>query len=289
MNFNYYVYVYLDPLKPKEYNFGKFHFDYEPFYIGLGKNERIHDHIKKFKLKEHKTAKQYKIIKILESGQEPIRYKLYENLTEYSAKRLEIYLIKLIGRRDLKLGTLTNLTDGGDGCFNVIHTLEQRDVNRQRLLKMWKDGVFNDRDISGENNPFYGKTHTEESLNIMRETIGDSRKGELNANFGKKWSEEQRKLASVRNKENHKHLCGENSPAKRPEVRKKIAETKMGLKNPNACIWELVSPKMEKFRIEGGIKRALKEHGLTYTRMTYGRDGEKYYSKDGWQMYKIFV
>lgn len=35
---------------------------------------------------------------------------------------------------------------------------------------------------SGKSNPFYGKTHSEESLEKMRETIGDSRKGSKNAN-----------------------------------------------------------------------------------------------------------
>ncbi len=289
MKFNYYVYVYLDPLKPKKYSFGKFHFDYEPFYIGMGKKKRIDNHIKKYRMNEHKTAKEYKILKILDSGQEPIRYKLYENITEHSAKRLEKYLIKLIGRRDLGLGTLTNLTDGGDGTVNVMYTDEQRENIRLRNIKMWKDGVFDNRDLRGEKNGFFNKTHTEETLNKIKETIGDSRKGELNANFGKKWSEEQIKKASIRQKENHKHLCGNNNSSCRKEVRDKISKSKTGLQNPNGCLWELVSPKMEKFRIEGGIKRALLEYGLTYERMKYGKDGEKYYSKDGWQMYKIFV
>jgi len=284
----YYVYIYLDPLKPKKYIFGKFCFDYEPFYIGMGKKNRIDSHIKKYRMGEHKTAKEYKILKILDNGQEPIRYKLYENLTVESAKRLEKYFIKLIGRRDLKLGTLTNLTDGGDGSLNILYTKEQREKRKIISKKLWEDGVFDNRDISGEKNGFYNKKHTEESLNIMRETIGDSRKGELNANFGKNWSEEQIQLASIRQKENHKHLCGDNNPTKRPEVRENIAKSKMGLLNPRGCLWELVSPKMEVFRIEGGIKRALKYHGLTYQKMKYGKDGDKYYSKDGWQMYKIF-
>lgn len=42
-------------------------------------------------------------------------------------KRKEIRLIKLIGRRNLKLGSLVNFTNGGDGVFGLIFTKEHRD------------------------------------------------------------------------------------------------------------------------------------------------------------------
>lgn len=51
-------------------------------------------------------------------------------------------------------------------------------------------------DVSGENNPFYGKRHSEET----RKKIGEARKGKYtginNPNYGKSWSEERRKLQS---------------------------------------------------------------------------------------------
>ena len=43
---NYYVYVYLDPRKQGIYKYDNFEFNYEPFYIGKGKNNRCNRHLK---------------------------------------------------------------------------------------------------------------------------------------------------------------------------------------------------------------------------------------------------
>ena len=55
------------------------------------------------------------ILNIVNKNKDPIRLKLYENITIESAKRLEKYLIKLIGRKDLNKGSLANLTNGAEG------------------------------------------------------------------------------------------------------------------------------------------------------------------------------
>ena len=49
---------------------------------------------------------------------------IYNNLTNESAKELEIFLINLYGRRDLKTGSLVNLTDGGEGITGFKHSTE---------------------------------------------------------------------------------------------------------------------------------------------------------------------
>ena len=245
MENNYYVYVYLDPLKPNKYQFGKFSFDYEPFYIGMGKNQRINQHINESKNEKNKTAKHYKILKILKNGLEPIRYKLYENITKESAYRLEIYLINLIGRRDLKLGTLTNLRDGGSGS----HEITEETKNKMRK---------NQKNMCGKNNP----------------------------NFGNKWTDEQKKKASIKLKLSQ-HNKGDNNVSKRPEVKAKIAESKMGLKNPQASKWRLISSTNEEIIIEGGIKRNLKKYGLSYQKNKWNIENGFYILRNGWKLQKI--
>lgn len=230
-----YVYIYLNPLKEGDCTFGKFQFDYEPFYIGISKREsRINKHISDAK-RESKSIKDRTILKILESKKEPIRYKLYDKISLYSAKRLEIYLIKLIGRRNLNEGPLSNLTNGGDG--EVI--------------------------------------------------IG--RKGKLNANYGNKWTDEQKKRASEKSKKLG-YLVGDKNPMNIEEYRKKVSESKMGIKNPNGCIWELISPSNEKHIIKGGIKRELKKYELNYQQFVKCEivDGYRYNKvKKNWKLKKL--
>lgn len=110
---NKYVYIYLNTLKPGDFKYSNLKFDYEPFYVGMGTGDRykMHKFECKLKIKSHKINT---IKKILSNGLEPVILKIYENLSSDEAKSLEIKTIKEIGRKDLKLGPLSNRTDGGD-------------------------------------------------------------------------------------------------------------------------------------------------------------------------------
>jgi len=282
----YYVYIYLNPLKPGNYKYKKFNFNFEPFYIGMGKKNRIHQHIIRskynYRTNLHMTLKENTILKILKNNQEPIIFKLYDKLTIESAIRLEKCIIKLIGRRDIGLGPLSNLTDGGEGTKGTVLTEIQRKNISIRFKKMWKDGVYNNRDMSGEKNYFFNKHHTEETKEKIRNSIGD-RKGENNSNYGKKWSDEQKNLASIKQKETHLQFLGENNPAKRPEVREILSLGKMGNKNPNSKKWLLISPENKEFIIDGGIKRNLKKFKLDYQQFKIN-DKNIRINKKGWQL-----
>lgn len=118
----FYVYIYLDPRKPGEYKYGDFEFDYEPFYIGKGSNVRKFD----FFIGRNKFClnKINKIIKTMDCL--PVVITVKENLIEEDAFTLEIELIKIIGRLNLKRGPLTNLTDGGEGFSGYLPTEETR-------------------------------------------------------------------------------------------------------------------------------------------------------------------
>jgi hypothetical protein len=210
--FSSYIYVYLNPLKSGCYKYGKHQFDHEPFYIGKGSTcNRIEVHIKE----AHRDCgsnrhKKNTISKIIKSGHEPIRFKLYENITELSANRLERFLIAKIGRADLKRGPLTNLTDGGEGAPGYKHKPESLYKMSSSIKKLWTEGCYNNIDITGYKNPFYGKTHTESnklkfSMNAKATFTGkkqsaehkkkkaDAIRGERNGMYGKnildKWIE----------------------------------------------------------------------------------------------------
>lgn len=115
----YYVYVLTNPVTNI------------PFYIGVGKENRksscvreqqhvvdairLRDGKKLYRPNKHKL---HTILQILDIG---LQVKIdivsrYDN--ETSAFNEEIRLIALYGRSDLKLGPLTNLTDGGEGGVN---------------------------------------------------------------------------------------------------------------------------------------------------------------------------
>lgn len=212
-----YVYIYLNPLKPGKFNYGKFEFNYQPFYVGKGFNNRINIHIKEAKqIIENDiepTGNKHKlntIIKIINNGFEPIRVKLYENITNESACRVEKYLISLIGRNDLHKGPLTNMTDGGEGLIGYKMSEDSKHKNSISQRLRWQNGYYNNLNLFGQNNPFYGKTHSEKNKRIFSETAkktftgrkqtdehkkkkADAIRGEKNGMYGtniyKKWVE----------------------------------------------------------------------------------------------------
>lgn len=143
--------------------------DRTPYYIGKGEGKRIY---KKGKGEVGKPTDKSRIIF------------LKQNLTEEEAFKHEKYMIAVFGRKDLGTGILYNKTDGGEGSSGCKYTEERREKRR------------------GKNNPFYGKTHLEETREIIRQ----SKMGKNNPMYGKSPSKETRKKLSksISGKNNHK-------------------------------------------------------------------------------------
>jgi len=126
----FYVYVYLDPRKPGDYNYGKYHFDYEPFYVGKGSNGRSNVHLSGNEDNKYFDNTIKKIQRICNT--DPIIVKYQEMLLEQDSFDLEIKMIATIGRYDKKLGPLCNHTDGGTGGDTFTNN-PNKEITRKRL------------------------------------------------------------------------------------------------------------------------------------------------------------
>ena len=113
---DFYVYALLDPSKFGIFTYGEIQFEFEPFYIGKGRKSRMYTHECLSQIKDTKTRKRAKIKGILDRGLKLEKIKLFKNLSESEAFYIERNLILLIGRNDIKLGPLYNLTNGGEGA-----------------------------------------------------------------------------------------------------------------------------------------------------------------------------
>ena len=184
----FYVYVYLDPRKQGFFKYGEYEFNYEPFYVGKGNSNRWRRHLTfKFLKENNNRLKENKIQKIInETGKNPIVLKYKENLSDIESKNLEIEMIKNIGRKDLNLGPLTNLTDGGEGRKNIVvseETKQKLSISGQGR-KPWNLG----KHLSDEHKeklkikrkgrkPALGMKHTEEwkinHSNMLKNRIKD--------------------------------------------------------------------------------------------------------------------
>lgn len=136
-----YVYALCDPRKYRPTRHARFLLDYEPFYIGFGKNGRMYDHVK-YAIKPGKKPRSCNNLKygrirhIHEDGLDVIHVRLRSWLTRKDAAKLEVRLIQRIGRIDTKTGPLCNLTSGGEGMVGVVFTRKIRKKMRRAHERM---------------------------------------------------------------------------------------------------------------------------------------------------------
>ena len=96
------------------------------FYVGIGNKYRPKNKENRSRYWKRTVDKHDYTIHIVEEG-----------LTQEEARESEIALIELIGRRDLGLGTLVNLSDGGEGANGHISTrrIQVIDLNNGKIYK----------------------------------------------------------------------------------------------------------------------------------------------------------
>lgn len=104
-----------------------------PIYIGRGKDNRAYNHLKLCYRTDKKHLYFYNKLRKLIENKENIEIKIIkENLSFNESKYIEEILIEFCGRKDLRKGTLYNLTDGGEGAKGYKCSDEK--IERMKIL-----------------------------------------------------------------------------------------------------------------------------------------------------------
>jgi len=122
--------------------------NHQVFYVGIGKSEK----------RAYNKTRRYKPWKDFVKNHDYYVEITHKDIIWEEACAIEKYLIAFYGRRDLGLGPLVNMTDGGDGTKNLS--------DESRLKMASNKGMF------GELNYFYGKKHTGDLSRFGKQNIG---------------------------------------------------------------------------------------------------------------------
>lgn len=134
----FYVYVYRDP-RPTKNN--------QPVYVGKGTGDRDLSH---WSRGSHNKPFQDFIAHLKARGFVSICERVFETENETDAFAKEIELIALYGRRNLKQGSLFNLTDGGEGGSGTVKTNAHKAVDKYNSIKNWKDPIYQEKVAAGQ-------------------------------------------------------------------------------------------------------------------------------------------
>jgi hypothetical protein len=155
--------------------------DKTPYYIGKGKGNRIH--------KRH-------MVPI--PSEDRILF-LKKNLTEEDAKKHEIYMINVLGRKNLGTGILRNLTGGGEGSSGrklSKETIERMSIAaRNRKISDEGRKKLSERSKrigkwQGSDNPFYGKPGINKGIPMSDEQKDNLRKKAIGRKVDRKIKEQ---------------------------------------------------------------------------------------------------
>lgn len=160
----------------------------EVFYIGMGNLRRPHT-------KSDRSDFWWKVVNKYGYEIEILK----TNLSKEEAYELEIILISWYGRKNLNLGPLVNLTDGGDGSNNVVVSEQTKlklskiqkgrkrtDETKRKMSEKAKLRIFSKETRLKMSESAKNKIITEEH----KEKLYSNKKGYNNGMFGKTHSDE---------------------------------------------------------------------------------------------------
>jgi hypothetical protein len=161
--------------------------DGTPYYVGKGTRNRIYSTWRRNNPPKDKSRIIF----------------LKQNLTEEEAFKHEIYMIAVLGRKDLGTGILRNRTNGGEGSSGVVISEE----TRRKISEGGKGRTLSEEHKRKLIEANKGKTHSEETKRKMSEThknpseetkrkMSEAKKGKTSWNKGKTHSEESKRKIS---------------------------------------------------------------------------------------------
>lgn len=118
----------------------------EPFYIGIGSDKKFY--------RAYSLRKRNQLWHNIVNKSDYEVEILMDNLTWEQACEKEKEFISLYGRKNTNTGILCNMTDGGEGSPGTIVSEKTRQFHK----------VNN----KGQSNPFYGKTHKDETKLLIQ-------------------------------------------------------------------------------------------------------------------------
>jgi hypothetical protein len=141
--------------------------DGTPYYIGKGKAGRITNNLHRIAIPKEK---------------ERIIY-LKKNLTDEEARKHEIYMIAILGRKDLGTGILRNMTNGGEGCAGR----RLSDETKKKLSEAHKGRKKSEAHRKALSEAAKKKIFTNEHRKNMSLGLKGIMAKEKNPSWGKKW------------------------------------------------------------------------------------------------------
>jgi len=269
----FYVYVYLDPRKSGYYKYSENTFDYEPFYIGKGLGDRCLYHLSENSLRINRNRLFInKLKKILNEHLSPIIVKVYKNISEKEALVKEKYLIKNIGRRNLNLGPLCNLTDGGEGISGYKYTEKQKETNRNNTINYWSNLDVNKKEERFEFLRNLGRDP--KSKKIVREKY---KKRLKDKSFLEKIKQSNKKMANTEKEKNRRSQ----------QQKKRWAEDKYKevYREANSKTFIITDPKGNIFSIRN-LRKFCIENNISYNGMYHTFLRKQKTTSGGWKCYK---
>ena len=239
----------------------------EVFYVGMGKeNKRAY---RKFNRNPHWHN-------IVKKAGYTVNI-VYKDIEWEEAKQIEILLIAKYGRKDLGLGNLVNMTDGGEGVLGLICSEE----TRQKMSEALKGRTFSEEAKQKISEALKGNTRSEETrqkISEAKQNMSEETKQKMSeAKKGRKLSEEHiQKMREARKGKTHteetkqKMSAAHKGKTLSKETKQKLSEAKSNRKGVKGYYFNKIRNKYE-----GRIKVLGKYKNLGYFN-TPGEASEAY-------------